>query len=93
MRYSTYSSIYMFSIILFMMSCDKQEFVADPGTPVFMAEIPFVNEETFEVVAGDELYYMFASHHEQTSSWMIVTFFYFSVFRSFLINSCAPFCH
>ena len=68
MRYSTYSSIYLFSIILFMMSCEKQEFVGDPGTPVFMAEIPFVNAETFEVVAGDELYYMFASHHDQETS-------------------------
>lgn len=58
----------MFSIILVMTSCEKQELVGDPGTPVFMAEIPFVNEEVFEVVAGDELFYMFASQQKIESS-------------------------
>jgi len=68
MRNSIYTTLYLFSFILLLSSCEKQELVGDPGTPVFMAEVPFLNEETFEVVAGDELYYMFASHQELDSS-------------------------
>ncbi len=68
MRYSTYTTIYFLSFLLILSSCEKQELVGDPGTPVFMAEVPFLNEETFEVVAGDELYYMFASHQDLDSS-------------------------
>lgn len=68
MRNITSLSIYFFCVILIMTSCEKQEFIADPGIPVFTAEVPFLNEETFKVVAGDELYYMFASHQELSSS-------------------------
>ncbi len=68
MRYSTYLPVSFLSMILVLVSCEKKEFVGDPGTPVFMAEVPFINEETFEVVAGDELYYMFASHQDIESS-------------------------
>jgi len=68
MRYVTYLSIYVLSVILVMTSCTKQEFEGDPGTPVFMAEVPILNDEDFEVVAGDDLYYMFASHQELESS-------------------------
>ena len=53
MRNFTYTNIFIFSLIIIFSSCDKQEFVAEPGNPVFMAEIPFLNEDKFEVVAGD----------------------------------------
>lgn len=53
---------------LMMTSCEKQDLVGDPGTPVFMAEVPFVNDKTFEVTAGDELYYMYASHQKGDES-------------------------
>jgi len=62
MRHLTILTMCFLSLIFVLTSCEKQELVGDPGTPVFMAEVPFVNEETFEVVAGDELYYMFASY-------------------------------
>ena len=68
MKKITYTSICFLSLIIVFSSCEKQEFVADAGTPVFMAEVPFLNEDNFEVVAGDELYYMFASHQEIDNS-------------------------
>ena len=68
MRYYTNPTLYILSLIFLLSSCEKQEFVGDPGTPVFMAEVPFVNGESFEVVAGDELYYMFASHQDTESA-------------------------
>ena len=68
MRYFTYLSMYALSAILIMSSCAKQEFEGDPGIPVFMAEVPILNDEDFEVVAGDDLFYMFASHQEIESS-------------------------
>jgi hypothetical protein len=68
MRKFTYTSICFLSLMIVFSSCEKQEFVADQGTPVFMAEVPFVNEEKFEVIAGDELFYMFASHQELENS-------------------------
>lgn len=68
MRYFTTLSLCVFSTIFIMTSCAKQEFEGDPGTPVFMAEVPVLNDVDFEVVAGDELYYMFASHQDLESS-------------------------
>ena len=62
MRNFTYTNIFIFSLIIGFSSCEKNKFEADLGTPVFMAEIPFINEDDFDVVAGDELYYMYASH-------------------------------
>ena len=61
-----YTPIYIAAIlcILAFTSCEKEEFIGDPGTPVFTAEIPFQNEETLNLVAGDDLYYMFASHQQ-----------------------------
>lgn len=68
MKNYTFFTIYIFGVMLFFNSCEKQEFIGDIGNPVFMAEIPFINEDNFEVVAGDELYYMFASHQELDNS-------------------------
>jgi len=60
--------IYGLGLILTLLSCEKEELKGDPGVPVFTAEVPFLNEDDFEVVAGDDLYYMFASHRELDSS-------------------------
>ena len=68
MRDTIINTVFLVGAILFFASCEKQELVGDPGTPVFMAEVPFQNEETFEVVAGDDLFYMFASHQDVESS-------------------------
>lgn len=51
-------------ILVMLSSCTQEEFVAEIGQPVFTAEIPFQNEDGFQVNAGDDLYYMFASHQE-----------------------------
>lgn len=67
MKNYTYT-ILAFTVLLLFASCEKQEFKGNIGTPVFMAEIPFVNDDDFQVVAGDDLYYMFASHQEVENS-------------------------
>ena len=64
MNYFTSQPFYFFCLIVLFASCEKKEFIADIGTPVFTAEVPFLNENKLEVVAGDDLYYMFASHQE-----------------------------
>ena len=58
------------SLVFLMTSCEKQEFKSDPGTPVFFADVPFFNDVGFDAVAGDDLYYMFASKQEQDDSYI-----------------------
>ena len=68
MRNSILNTICFIAVVFAFVSCEKQELIGDPGIPVFTAEVPFQNEETFEVVAGDDLFYMFASHQDIESS-------------------------
>lgn len=68
MKDTIQNAVCLLSAILIFSSCEKQELVGDPGTPVFMAEVPFQNEGMFEVVAGDDLFYMFAAHQDLDSS-------------------------
>lgn len=68
MRMKHLHFLYGLGLILTLFSCEKEEFKGDPGVPVFTADIPFLDAENFEVVAGDDLFYMFASHQELDSS-------------------------
>jgi hypothetical protein len=68
MKNITTKAFFFIATIVLFISCEKQDFKGDPGVPVFMAEIPFLNDNNFEVVAGDDLYYMFASHQELDNS-------------------------
>ena len=45
-----------------MSSCEKEDFLSKEGDPVFVASIPFAKNDSIRFNAGDDLYYMFASH-------------------------------
>jgi len=45
-------------------SCEKEKFTPTIEEPVFVAGIPFVKNDSIGFNAGDDLYYMFASHAE-----------------------------
>ncbi|MDF1698115.1 MAG: hypothetical protein P1U56_19865 [Saprospiraceae bacterium] len=57
--------IFFACMTLFALGCEKEEFKGDPGIPVFTLDVPFLNEDGLTVTAGDDLYYMFASHLKQ----------------------------
>lgn len=51
-------------LIVIMSSCEKEEFLPSVEEPVFMAAIPFAKSDSIGFNAGDDLYYMYASHFE-----------------------------
>lgn len=51
-------------MVCILTSCDKVDFLPEIEEPVFVAGIPFVKSDSTGFNAGDDLYYMFASHSE-----------------------------
>jgi hypothetical protein len=47
-----------------MFSCEKEEFASIIEEPVFVAGVPFAKSDSVGFNAGDDLYYMYASHTE-----------------------------
>ena len=45
-------------------SCENEEFLPLVEEPVFIAAIPFAKTDSVGFNAGDDLYYMYASHAE-----------------------------
>lgn len=54
----------LFLLIVIISSCEKEEFLPFLDLPVFVAEVPFAKSDSIGFNAGDDLYYMFASHVE-----------------------------
>ena len=55
----------LYLLIVFLLiasSCEKESFLSQEGDPVFVASIPFTKKDSIGFNAGDDLYYMFASH-------------------------------
>ena len=52
------------SLVCLLSSCEKVEFVPIVEEPVFVAGIPFATSDSTGFSAGDDLYYMYASHSE-----------------------------
>ena len=50
--------------VVLLSSCEKVEFLPTIETPVFTAGIPFAKSDSVGFNAGDDLYYMYASHLE-----------------------------
>ncbi|MFT4534726.1 MAG: hypothetical protein ACJA1A_001638 [Saprospiraceae bacterium] len=51
-------------LIVIMPSCEKEEFTSIVEEPVFIAAIPFAKTDSVGFNAGDDQYYMYASHAE-----------------------------
>ena len=49
-------------IVIIGTSCDKEAFLPVLEEPVFVANIPFTKTDSISFNAGDDLYYMYASH-------------------------------
>lgn len=49
-------------IALVLSSCDKVDFLPIIEEPIFVADIPFTKSDSININAGDDLYYMYASH-------------------------------
>ncbi len=51
-------------LVVLFSSCEKVEFLPTIEEPVFTAGIPFAKSDSISFNAGDDLYYMYASHAE-----------------------------
>ena len=51
-------------LVLIMFSCEKEAFLSIIEEPVFVAALPFAKTDSVGFNAGDDLYYMYASHIE-----------------------------
>lgn len=59
-------------LVTICLSCQKRDFVGEENDPVFTADVSFAGGERVDVVAGDDQYYMYASHIESSQEKVLV---------------------